>query len=252
MSGRWRDLGVRVASAAVMLIVAELAWLAGPVVFSGLVAAVCGAMTWELLRVQGAAGRAPLVGGIAAAALLWIEGQWQPVFGFLSLVPLGLLALVFVPLVPRDRRVTLLYGFAILAAGAVVIGMTGQPDDRRLLLLLLGVVIATDIAGYFAGRLFGGPKFWPRISPKKTWSGAIAGWLASAVLVTAVSGSLLWGLGAIFMSFAAQMGDIAESAVKRRAGVKDASNLIPGHGGLLDRFDGLVGASLVLTVIYLA
>ena len=156
-------------------------------------------------------------------------------------------------MVPRDRRVTLLYGFAILAAGAVVIGMTGQPDDRRLLLLLLGVVIATDIAGYFAGRLFGGPKFWPRISPKKTWSGTIAGWVGAAAIgwiFMAKTGSGVELIGiSVALSMASQMGDIAESAVKRRMGVKDSSNLLPGHGGVYDRFDGLLGAAFLLVIV---
>lgn len=207
-------------------------------------------MLWELLRLQGAAGTTPLILGAVAAATLVAAAMALGGFSMLHLlVPLGVGAAAYV-LAPKDKPITACYAFVILLAGAVVMAMTQTPVDRRLLIMLLGVVIATDIAGYFAGRLLGGPKFWPRVSPKKTWSGIIAGWIASAALVAAMGAGALWMLGAVFMSFASQMGDIAESAIKRRAGVKDASNLIPGHGGFMDRFDGLVGAALVLAVLY--
>lgn len=116
------------------------------------------------------------------------------------------------------------------------------------MLWLMLVVIATDVAGYFAGKAFGGPKFMPRISPKKTWSGTSAGWAAAAVVGIGFMIQLGAGIGLVLVSvavsFAAQLGDIAESAIKRYAGVKDASALIPGHGGLMDRFDGLMAAAL--------
>jgi phosphatidate cytidylyltransferase len=111
----------------------------------------------------------------------------------------------------------------------------------------------SDVAGYFAGRMLGGPKFWPRVSPKKTWSGTIAGWIGAA-LVGAIWAAWLdagWETIGISVALAmmAQMGDIAESAVKRKVGVKDSSNLLPGHGGLFDRFDAMLGAALMLLVI---
>jgi phosphatidate cytidylyltransferase len=118
------------------------------------------------------------------------------------------------------------------------------------MLWLVGVVLASDVLGYFAGRLIGGPKFWPRISPKKTWAGTVAGWIGAALVGWAAMSPMGVGPGLIVLSvvlaLAAQMGDIAESAIKRRAGVKDSSRLIPGHGGVMDRFDGMVGAALVL------
>ena len=105
----------------------------------------------------------------------------------------------------------------------------------------------------FAGRIFGGPKFWPRFSPKKTWSGTVAGWIAAAGIgliflrISTAGIDLLW-ISAL-LAFASQLGDIAESAIKRQAGVKDSSNLIPGHGGLMDRFDGLLGAALFMLLV---
>ena len=119
-----------------------------------------------------------------------------------------------------------------------------------VVLFLLAVVWSSDVGAYVTGRLFGGPRLAPSISPGKTWSGA-AGGLASAVLVGAAAAGLGWGhvglvmLAAGVLGIAAQIGDLLESAVKRHFGVKDSGRLIPGHGGLLDRLDGLMAASLV-------
>ncbi|MFT7370353.1 MAG: phosphatidate cytidylyltransferase [Octadecabacter sp.] len=118
---------------------------------------------------------------------------------------------------------------------------------------LVSIVVLTDIVGYFVGRSFGGPKFWPALSPKKTWSGTIGGWIGAAIvgIVFVIFFNAGWMviLLSILVSFAGQMGDIAESALKRRQGVKDSSTLIPGHGGLLDRFDALLGASLFMLLL---
>jgi phosphatidate cytidylyltransferase len=113
---------------------------------------------------------------------------------------------------------------------------------------LVGVVILCDIGGYFAGRMLGGPKFWPAISPKKTWSGTAAGWICAAIWGFAFGGIGL-AIVSIVIAFAGQLGDILESYLKRRAGIKDSSNLIPGHGGVLDRFDALVAAIVALMVL---
>ena len=143
-------------------------------------------------------------------------------------------------------------GLAIVPVmmAAACFGLIALREFRGLewVLWLILLVVATDVAGYFAGKTFGGPKFWPSLSPKKTWSGTSAGWVA-AFLVGLLFGGLWLGLISVVLSFASQLGDISESAVKRRAGVKDSSNLIPGHGGLLDRFDGLMAAALVMLVI---
>jgi phosphatidate cytidylyltransferase len=122
------------------------------------------------------------------------------------------------------------------------------------LMLVLLIVWVTDIGGYFAGRGLGGPKLWPRVSPKKTWAGAIGGFVASLCVA---AGFAAFGLGktgplvllGAVLSVASQLGDLFESAVKRRFGVKDSSHIIPGHGGLLDRLDGFV-AAVVLAAIF--
>ena len=120
---------------------------------------------------------------------------------------------------------------------------------------LLATVWAIDICAYFAGRFFGGPKLAPRISPKKTWAGLIGG-MAGAVAVAVVT-SIWIGSGsaailaviAVALTVLEQAGDFAESALKRRAGVKDSGTLIPGHGGILDRVDGLVAVTLGAAVL---
>ena len=140
----------------------------------------------------------------------------------------------------------------ILLAG---LGLTILRDDFGFgwMAWLALVVIATDIAGYFVGRAVGGPKLWPRISPSKTWSGGIGGWVAAALVglwfvIQGASGPELIAIS-VAVSMASQMGDVAESALKRRMGVKDASAILPGHGGMFDRFDGMLGASVFLLLV---
>ena len=119
------------------------------------------------------------------------------------------------------------------------------------MVLLFTVVWTTDVLGYFAGRTFGGPKLLPAISQKKTWSGALAGALGAVIVAAVVAeflGSFEWitiAIVALLLSVVAQLGDLLESWVKRQFGAKDASHLIPGHGGVMDRLDGFWAAALV-------
>lgn len=126
---------------------------------------------------------------------------------------------------------------------------------RDLVIWLLAVVWATDSAAYLAGRTIGGPKIWPRVSPKKTWAGLVGGILAAAATgavlgaVLAISSAGLLAVLAAVLAVLAQCGDFIESAVKRYFAVKDSSVLIPGHGGLLDRVDGLVTTAPFLAIL---
>jgi phosphatidate cytidylyltransferase len=146
----------------------------------------------------------------------------------------------------------LLYaGFALVAS--VLVRLDAAAGFVALIFVLL-IVWVTDIGGYFAGRGIGGPKLWPRVSPKKTWAGAIGG-LAGSLVIAAVAAALGFGkpgallLLALVLSVVSQLGDLFESAVKRNFGVKDSSHIIPGHGGLLDRLDGFVAAIVVAALI---
>jgi phosphatidate cytidylyltransferase len=131
-----------------------------------------------------------------------------------------------------------------------------HPDrGREILFLLLFVVWATDTGAYAAGRLIGGPKLAPGISPNKTWAG-LAGGVVAAGTIGALAGLFLLGVSAITLVWVAaglavwsQMGDLFESSVKRRFGVKDSSNLIPGHGGLMDRLDGVLAAGPAVALL---
>lgn len=193
-----------------------------------------------------AAGIAPLVvAGIALA--LGLPGK------ALLAIAVGLIAIALLARVSREWALAgLLYAAAALF-GAVLVRADPQSGFIALLFVLL-IVWVTDIGGYFAGRSIGGPKLWVRVSPKKTWAGALGGFGGSLVVAAGFAAS---GFGrmlpllllAAALSIVSQLGDLFESAVKRRFGVKDSSNVIPGHGGLLDRLDGFVAAIVMAAVI---
>lgn len=252
MSGQWDDLKPRLLSALVMLVIGAGAIWFGGLGFALLAVCVTGAMMWELARMtagEGADLSLPLAALAAAvlAANLWLATPW-PLVGLAAPAVLGVI------LPRRDRGVFFAYALVIMLTGLCLV-ILRQSLGLVPVLWLLAVVIASDVMGYFAGRILGGPKFWPRVSPKKTWSGTVAGWGGAALVGAAFwaagqgSAALLWI--SPLVAFAGQMGDIAESAIKRRAGVKDSSNLIPGHGGLLDRFDALAFAAILFTVLYI-
>ena len=244
------DLRLRVISGLLLALVGGVAIWAGGRVFDALVLVICGLAMWELSGLTAPqARRMAVLLAVSVPICLTVAGFFPgPVWKLVLLVP----ALVMLATPRRDRALAAGYALAILIAG---FGLILAP--RWIVLWLVAVVVVSDLAGYFVGRLVGGPKFWPALSPKKTWSGTVAGWVAALVVgfaLASMSGPLNWGLilASPVLAFAGQMGDLAESWIKRRAGVKDASSLIPGHGGVLDRFDAMIGASLVKTLIFLA
>ncbi|MDQ2084045.1 phosphatidate cytidylyltransferase [Xanthobacteraceae bacterium Astr-EGSB] len=173
----------------------------------------------------------------------------------LVLLAATVLALAFAT--APERRLWTALGVAY--AGAVLMAPLVLRQDRdhgfAVIVLLFAVVWATDIGGYFAGRLIGGAKLWPRVSPKKTWAGALGGSGAAVASAIAVAGfvtqanPLAVAILALLLSAVSQAGDLFESAVKRRFGVKDAGRIIPGHGGVMDRLDGFVAAALIAALI---
>ena len=163
---------------------------------------------------------------------------------------------------PGGRRLWSLAGVAVCAVVAVVpIDLRGHPAHALVAVLwLFCVVWGSDIAAYFAGRALGGPKLWPRVSPKKTWSGAIGGLVggtacAVALVMAADAGGHGWyhGLPLVALTLVASvvsiLGDLAESALKRAFAVKDSSSLIPGHGGVLDRLDSFWAVCVLIGLI---
>lgn len=250
----FNDLKARVLSALVMVAIGAVAVWAGGWIFAALAVVLAGLMGWELWRMMAPAdpyGRAEAA-GLVAALLVAIFTLYQP--GWIGLGGLALGALVMAGRMPRDKLVFgLYYGLILWAAHGFILLREGM--GLAFMLWLILIVIASDVAGYFAGRILGGPKFWPRISPKKTWSGTVAGWVLAALVGWGFASALGSGWGLVplsaLLAFAGQLGDIAESAIKRRAGVKDSSNLIPGHGGVLDRFDAMIAVAVLALLLAL-
>ena len=158
---------------------------------------------------------------------------------------LGLLAGAFFFLTIISRRPQL--GLGVLYCGLPIYALLlirHEPDGLRNALWALSLVWATDIGAYFAGRSIGGPKLAPRISPNKTWAGLIGGIVLATIVAAAMHQIYLLPLRFVLatplLAILAQAGDLYESHLKRRAGVKDSGSVIPGHGGFLDRLDGVV------------
>ena len=210
------DLPVRFASAVVMLAVAGTALWLGGVVFYVFV-------------------------GLLALGLIW---EW---WSLTSKLPVG----------PGLKAAWLLIGLIYIALGSfafVILMNSGLAGPQWIgVAFVVGVVICTDVGAYFSGRAIGGPKIAPSVSPSKTWAGLIGGMTLAAIFaamfaIFAASFDARAGMLALIgagLAVVAQAGDFFESWFKRRAGVKDSSNLIPGHGGLLDRLDGLLPVAIV-------
>jgi phosphatidate cytidylyltransferase len=249
-AARWGDLAARTLSGVILAVVGLGVLVAGDPWLSVFASLSAGLMIWELAVMTGRAStpaRARILGVLAAGVLGLVLYKHNPFWLAWLLLPI-LAGLIWSC---RDKAAWLPVSAAIMFACYALVALRGGYGALWVLWLVLAVA-AVDILGYFGGRILGGPKFWPRLSPKKTWSGTISGWIGAGTV-----GALFWWTGlapaalipfSVALGFASQMGDIGESAVKRRAGVKDASRLIPGHGGVMDRFDGLSGAILFALV----
>jgi phosphatidate cytidylyltransferase len=247
------DFAPRVVSGLVMGAVAALFTFSGAIAFSILVVAVALLLSWEWGRlVHGRDADVVVaihVGSAGAAAAL-------AAFGY---VGLGLLALpigAILAMVLSLGRNSAYSALGVFYAGLPAVTLIWLRSDATLGLLavifVIVIVIASDTFGFLFGRVLGGPRLWPRLSPNKTWSGMIGALVASSII-----GALFWfavpGASAVrlaatgvVLSLAAQAGDLAESAIKRRFGAKDSGSLIPGHGGVMDRVDGLIAAAAVV------
>ncbi|SEP64115.1 phosphatidate cytidylyltransferase [Thalassovita taeanensis] len=243
---KWDDLRPRVLSAVALVAIGGAGIWLGGTAFLLMISVLCGVMLWELMRMlapetPSSALSVGLLGAVVVAAVAYV-----PVSAILPMVLA--VALVGMGWAGTNKLIWLAYAPVILLSGVSALILRENHGLFWVLWLVL-VVIASDVAGYFAGRMIGGPKFWPRVSPKKTWSGTIAGWGGAALVGAWFMANSAAGPGLIAvsvgMALAAQLGDIAESAIKRHAGVKDSSALIPGHGGFLDRFDAMLGALLL-------
>jgi phosphatidate cytidylyltransferase len=248
------ELWRRVASAMVLAPLAIVSAYVGGVAFTAFWGLAAIGVTWEWFGlVSGSRPLLPIsvltLGG--AAVLFTVDGALA------AIAWLAVGAVVGAAAARRGRRGWTLA--AIGSAGAVLAAPVMLRADAQwgfwAVILLFAVVWTTDVAAYFVGRRVGGPRLWPAVSPKKTWSGALAGMVAAVVAGLVVA--KIAGLGELpliaalcgGLSIVGQAGDLLESAVKRRFGTKDTSRLIPGHGGLMDRLDGFVAAAVAGTLI---
>jgi phosphatidate cytidylyltransferase len=248
------DLTPRVAAAVVLGSVALAAAWVGGFIFAAFwwLAALVVLWEWERLISRGRLLERVAAGGVALAfaALFALHNS---IFGVVAALAVGAVVVGWI----AGRRDAGWAGAGVLYAGALAasVGLLRVSPifGMAAVLWLFAVVWGTDIAAYFAGRLIGGPRLWPSVSPGKTWAGAIVGAFAGAVLGLMLAAwtnrlaALFWlGLATAIMS---ELGDLFESALKRRFGVKDSSGLIPGHGGLMDRLDAFTSASFFAAVV---
>lgn len=251
----WADIGPRLASALVLIVLTAAALYVGSYFFSGVVGVVyAGAYReWESMVTRAPLGPA----GMALVALLALSGFVYPLAGALGTAGLVLVAMVVALFMGRALfgwRVAGLMLFGLLIAA--VLAMRGETSDGIVAGLYLGIVVwMTDSAAFFTGRQIGGEKLAPDISPSKTWSGALGGLAlgtGAGLIVWLLATDSPWWVGLVLsavISILGQLGDLGESALKRHFRIKDSGDIIPGHGGLMDRLDSLTfGAILVLIV----
>lgn len=258
VSPRFANLGVRLLSALAMAGLALGALFLGFPFWPLLVLCVVMGTAWEwnrMLSRSGSVQALALIAGLAVVTGLAAVGQTALavivcVVGFAGLLAAGK------GLGRKTHAAGLLY-FGLPSIALVWIA-ADHPHGAPAMLLVMIVVWVTDSAAFFTGRMIGGPKLWPSVSPNKTWAGSLGGLLgglAAGVIWAAFAGATpLAGVAMLScgLSLACQAGDLLESGIKRRFDLKDTSGLIPGHGGLMDRLDGLIGAVLLAALVALA
>jgi phosphatidate cytidylyltransferase len=259
-----RNLKLRVASAAVLAPAVLVATYAGGWIFLALCVAAAGGMLWEWTTlVTHRADPRILAPGLVALLSAAILVSLAAPAGALSAIVVGAVLAAFAAVggtrgAFSSQRAAWAAGGVVYAGAALLAPALLRGDPRwgfTALLFLFATVWLTDIFAFFCGRSIGGPLLWPRVSPKKTWSGAIGGLFGGVAAGVAVAYTMgigrlgIIGIMALLLSVVAQAGDLFESAVKRGLGAKDASQLIPGHGGLMDRLDGFLFAAVAALLI---
>jgi phosphatidate cytidylyltransferase len=250
------ELRTRAVVGVVLIAVALGALLSGGLLFWVLLSAAGVLMQAEWADLSGASADHKKLSMYAVSVPLAIL---CPLAAGLSWFAIGLLVAAFLFVIGATRSVRLALGVLYVCLPVMaLLFLRGQASNifgLTLALWALALVWATDIGAYFAGRSIGGPKLAPRISPSKTWSG-----LGGGVLAALLVGFLLHRFAGLpielaaasgLLAVAAQAGDLLESAMKRRAGVKDSGSLLPGHGGVMDRLDGVATAAPLAALLYL-
>jgi phosphatidate cytidylyltransferase len=258
----WSNLGLRVASAVVLapaVVVATLIDVRWPFLVLIAVGVALLASEWGGMSAPRAPGRVAMAVTTAVLAAVFLGHLGHFALGW-GVVFLGAAAAALVARGVAERPADAAYGVLYIAPAAVcLVWLRSTNQGEWWTLMLFAASWSADIAAFAVGSILKGPRLWPRFSPNKTWAGFIGG-LAASMAVGALMAALpyfaldLWAAGLIGLAvgLATMGGDLWESALKRRFGVKDSGDLIPGHGGLLDRVDGLMFAVVVMAVARLA
>lgn len=251
----WTDLGPRFASALVLIALVLVSLYFGGYVFAAVVGGVFAGCyrEWETMVTL-----KPLTpAGMALIAAVFFSALVYPAFGPLATLGVVVAAAIAAIVLRGDsagwRTVGLVfYGIVTVC----VLALRGTGTEGILVGVYLGIAVwGTDTGAFFVGRQVGGEKLAPDISPGKTWSGAIGGFAVGTVCATILWHFITpapWWIGAVLagaMSILGQLGDLSESALKRRFRVKDSGDIIPGHGGLMDRLDSLTFAVIFLVIV---
>lgn len=248
---KWADLGVRSASAVILVpVVLADVWYGGWI-FTGSIVALGILMAIEWVKISFDGNKTQLlIHEIAAAAVIFGSAT----LSIFALAVLSIISWVF----ERKNGLNFWKLVGVAYIGLPILALSILRDDPefglKAVIWCMVIVWSADVIAYFFGRIIGGPKLAPRISPKKTWAGmvgAIVGAVIASVLFSHFAQLDFWPLAGLAAVFAVveQGGDIFESAFKRRFGVKDSGSLIPGHGGVLDRIDGLIAVVLVAVLV---
>lgn len=244
-----RELALRLISAAVLIPFALYVVATGGAILALACAVFAGTMGFEWARMT-ASPVMPFAAGLAAMPLVvLVFSTWSLA---LAVFAGGMLLILLLHPATISERIVASFGVAYTGGLplALVLLRDGDWNGQAAALILMGTVWASDSGAYFAGRGFGGPPLSPRDSPSKTWSGAFGALLCSGLCGLIAAGILdaprvPWFVAGVIISIAAQWGDLFESSLKRRFGIKDSSGILPGHGGIMDRVDGLGMASVV-------
>ena len=254
-SNHWHDLRLRLVSASLLLLISAFCIYFGNFLFTLFIISLIGVMHWELGKML---------------SPMSVQAMWFSAFlSMFSTVCLLVSNSVFWSVLllltnfyfqrhffHHNRNFGAFYSLAVIVCG-IIFYRVRLDFGLYHTVWLIGIVVVTDTAGYLIGRIIGGPKVFPRISPKKTWAGVLAGWFAvgffSWLFVENIAPQSLFIKFvsiSILLSVAAQIGDMIQSHLKRKNNVKNSSGLLPGHGGFMDRFDGFVGAMVVTGFIF--
>ncbi|MEO8115382.1 MAG: phosphatidate cytidylyltransferase [Phenylobacterium sp.] len=257
----WSNLGLRVASAVVLVPAALLAAWFGGWLFLVLIAVAVAllAIEWGGMSAPGAPIRVSAAVAVAVLAGVFLGYEDHFSWGWIA-TGVGAVAAALVARGMAERPADAAFGVLYIAPACIcLIWLRSMPQGHWWTLMLFAVTWSADIGAFAVGSTLKGPKLWPRFSPNKTWSGFLGG-LAAATATGALMAVLsafrlnAWAAAAVglVVGLATMAGDLWESALKRRFGVKDSGDLIPGHGGLLDRVDGLMFAVVVMAAARLA